>query len=133
MKVLGIDYGGARVGLAMGDTESRVAAPFDVWAGLSDDVLLLRLTDLVKREAIEAVCIGIPVRKDGTVSGQGEIHRAFAKRLSEVAAIPVYEVDESFTSVESARRKKELGLPAGEDALAATLILEDFFESNLWH
>ena len=129
MRVLGVDYGRRKIGLALGDTDIRVASPMEVWLvdGTAEE-LCERLSAFVISEVIGGVVIGIPFRSDGSESAQTLENRQFANLLRAHVRVPVVEVDESFTSKESRRLQEEHGSRVPEDALAAMLILEEYFD-----
>lgn len=129
MKYLGIDYSKKKVGLAIGESDSRIAVPLEVIAG-GDDVLE-RIIKLAKEERIEAFVIGIPVPvHEEQPLVQLERVKAFAKRLKEVSGLPVHEIDEVMTTREAKRVQDEYGSKVGEDALAAMMILQEYLDSR---
>lgn len=130
MRVLGVDYGDRKVGFAFGDTDLQIASPVEVWVHPGrDEEVLSHIRMLVDRDGIEAIVVGVPRQRDGALTKQGERHEEFARQLEGTLSLPVYRVDESFTSKESQRLLEEEGVEAGEDALAAMLILQEFFET----
>jgi putative Holliday junction resolvase len=129
MRYLGIDYGKKKIGLAIGDDDSGIASPAEVMVNDGDEVQ--KIIALVKTEGIEAVVVGVP----GAVgefhsSYQLKITKAFIDRLRSKLDLPVHEVDEKFTSVESQRIQDESGTGAKEDALAAMLILQEYLDNR---
>src|SRR4051812_33634704 len=70
MRAIAIDYGTKRTGIAIGDTESRMALPFEMFENLADDALVRAIATLVKREGVDAVVAGLPLNADGTMSQQ---------------------------------------------------------------
>lgn len=129
VKYLGIDYSKKKVGLAIGESDSRIAVPLEVIAG-GDDVLE-RIIKLAKEERIEAFVIGIPVPvHEEQPLVQLERVKAFAKRLKEVSGLPVHEIDEVMTTREAKRVQDEYGSKVGEDALAAMMILQEYLDSR---
>jgi putative holliday junction resolvase len=141
MRLLGIDYGLRRTGLALGDTESRLALPFEVFEGLPDPQLAQAIGRLVRREAIDVIVIGLPLNADGSVSGQSKLTERFIVTLQQVvgaggegAGPPIHRTSEYLTThdVESrlaghyTRGQKR----ARVDALAAARILQDWLDSQ---
>ncbi len=124
MRILGIDYGTKRIGLALGDSETRIAAPIET---ISSENAIDVLQELIKKEAIEEVVIGLPVHRDGAPSSQTKITQSFIDKLKEF--ILVHTIDERFTSLEGKAMQKE-GDSADKDALAALIILEAYFEEH---
>jgi putative Holliday junction resolvase len=130
MRVLGIDYGDKKIGLAFGESEAGVALPLEVIPNRGAETLK-ELAQKILSEGIELVVIGAPVSKGGHHGPeQLEKTRAFIEKLKAVVSIPVVEEDESYTTSESIRLQREEGAEAEEDALAAMLILEQFFSKR---
>jgi putative Holliday junction resolvase len=130
MRVLGIDYGDKKIGLAFGESEAGVALPLEVIPNRGAETLK-ELAQKILSEGIEQVVIGAPVSKGGHHGPeQLEKTRAFIEKLKAVVSIPVVEEDESYTTSESIRLQREEGAEAEEDALAAMLILEQFFSKR---
>src|SRR6187549_241126 len=89
MRVISIDYGTKRTGIAIGDTESRMALPFEMFENLADDALARAIAALVKREAVDAVIAGLPLNQDGTMSQQCKLTERFIVRLQQtLPALP---------------------------------------------
>lgn len=130
MRILGVDYGLKKIGLAMGDAAIRVASPCEIWVHSGDEEEMAgRLSAFAIREDIERIVVGVPRKSDGELTEQGKRHEAFVSHLRSSTGVPVVTVDESFTSKESRRLQDETGTDAPEDALAAMLILEEYFET----
>ena len=139
MRLLGIDYGLRRTGIAIGDTESRLALPFEIFEGLPDAQLALAIGQLVRREAISAIVVGLPLNADGTVSGQSQITERFILTLQQVigtgdpgGGVPIHRASE-YLSTHDAEGKlaghyTRLQKRARVDALAAARILQDWID-----
>ncbi len=129
MKYLGVDFGLRKIGLAVGDDGSRVAVPFDTIPG-GDDASS-RLTELAKKEGVEAFVVGLPIPTEAHQSEeQLELTVAFMNELADVSELPINVVDEQFSSAEARRVQHEYGATATEDALAAMLILQAYFDEQ---
>ena len=128
MRLLGIDYGNRKIGLAIGDDEAHVAAPLEVIAN-EGELTVRRLAARAKSEDVDAFVVGVPLSQGGHHStDQLDIVRAFIARLRLATDLPVFEEDESYTTAESIRVKKESHSKVEEDALAASLILQAFLD-----
>ena len=129
MKLLGLDIGERRIGVAQANSEVRIAVPGEVLA--SDEVVYENIRKLVAREKIEVVVVGLPRNSKGEETHQSTYVRDFVARLK--LSVPVHLQDESLTSVLAEERLRERGKPytKGEvDITAATLILNDYLERN---
>ncbi|MFA6131839.1 MAG: Holliday junction resolvase RuvX [Patescibacteria group bacterium] len=127
MRILGIDYGDRKIGLAFGESTAGVALPLEVITNNGDETI----KDLAKKvhlENMDQIVVGVPLANGGH-HGPEQLQKtqAFIGRLRAAVAVPVFEEDESYTTSESIRLQREEGAVAEEDALAAMLILEQFF------
>ncbi|OGL96089.1 hypothetical protein A2348_01090 [Candidatus Uhrbacteria bacterium RIFOXYB12_FULL_58_10] len=130
MRILGIDYGDKKIGLAFGDSEARVAVPLDVVPNMGD-ATLHTFAKRVTGEDIDLIVIGVPLSTGSHHSSdQLEKTRAFIKKLESLVSVPVVEEDESFTTAESIRLQREEGAQADEDALAAMLIVQAYIDQH---
>ncbi|KKU13272.1 MAG: hypothetical protein UX17_C0022G0005 [Parcubacteria group bacterium GW2011_GWC2_45_7] len=128
MRILGIDYGTKRVGVAIGDTESRVAVPYDTleFGGAT----LECLHEIIEREKIDLIIIGLPLTTGGEESKSSVLVRQFIKELKSLG-IPVEMQDERFTTKEVEKITRGYGKArkgVDKDAAAAALILQSFLE-----
>lgn len=133
MRILGVDFGSKRIGIALGETEGRVASPRPalVPSGkLKTDALTL--AKLAQAESAEAIALGIPDYDDDKMAN---ICRRLASEI-EALGYQVHLVDESFTSVEAESVLLQMGFKASHrkrmrDGEAACRILDRFFEQQL--
>lgn len=129
MKYLGVDFGLRKIGLAIGDDETSIAFPFDVIPGGDDAVA--RIAAIAKQEGAESLVAGLPMPVEAHhTDAQLQLTMAFVARLGEETGLPVFVVDEQFSSAEARRVQKEYGAQAQEDALAAMLILQAYFDEQ---
>ena len=133
MRVLGVDFGSKRIGIAVGEADHEVASPrpaIPSVQGLAGNARALK--SIVEKEMADAIAIGIPRNEeDATLEN-------VCQKLSEELrkqGITVFEVDESLTSVNAEERLRALGWTAAQrdryrDSEAACLILERFFQEH---
>jgi len=137
MRVLGVDLGRQRIGLAISDPEASLAFPLDAIAsnGTTRDVEALRA--LVEAREVERVVLGLPLHMDGRSGPEVDAARRFAHALELATGIPIELLDERWTSVEAERALRETGTAAkrrrrrrsGElDSMAATILLRTWLE-----
>ena len=120
---LSIDYGKKRIGLAVGAMIPRGLPVLS-----NSDGALEKIGQIIKREDISAVVVGLPFRsqgEEGTISAE---IRQFAQKLNQISAKPVYFEPEELTSAEAEQQIKEKNLKYAVDELAAVLILEQFLD-----
>lgn len=128
MRLLGIDYGDKKIGLAFGDSEAHIAVPLDVVPNVGDETIRV-FARRVTSEDIDLIVVGAPLSTgEHHSSKQLDKTREFIKKLEAAVAIPVVEEDESYTTAESIRLQREEGSEAEEDALAAMVILQAYMD-----
>ncbi|QQS38982.1 Holliday junction resolvase RuvX [Candidatus Woesebacteria bacterium] len=129
MNYLGIDYGRRKIGVSVGDDVSRLAEPFMVIFYKDVDEALIKICDLVSKEDIEKVVIGLSKEEIGEES------KIFGKKLEQLTHVSTIFVEE-FLSTKMAqklsieaniKREKRKRL---EDAYSATLILQSYLDEN---
>lgn len=126
-KYLGIDYGVKRIGLSIGDSETKLARPLGTLTGVD------KLAETIKREGpFEAVVVGLPRSLDGSETPQTLAVRHFCDDiLWRKLKIDAVFQDEAGTSGVAEERLKEAGKPydkAAIDAEAAVIILQDYLD-----
>lgn len=132
-RLLAIDYGSKRVGLAISDSEGRVATPLETLARKDDRGVARAIGRIVEREGVAGLVLGEPRRLDGTRGDAAERVGRFARRLEETLGLPVELVDEALTSVEAERRLRAAGIDPGArtgrvDAVAAQILLQEVLD-----
>lgn len=135
MKVVGLDIGERRVGIARTDETGVLAVPAKVFQrrGLPEDVDLL--AQWLKQEGAEAIVVGLPLNMDGTEGEQAGKAREFAWALAKVTGLPLFFVDERWTTKEAERAMREAGESPSRrkekvDALSAVLILQAWLDGQ---
>jgi len=129
MRILGIDYGTKKIGLAFGDSDVGVAVPLDVVPNAGQQTIDV-FAKKIQVDDIDAIVVGVPLSQgEHHSSAQLDRTRAFIEALKQVVHVPIHEVDEAYTTVESIRLQKEEGSEAGEDALAAMLVVQAFIDN----
>ncbi len=141
MRVIGIDYGRRRIGLALSDATGMLARPWKVVprVGNASQVAAALGTEIralaAEADGLGAVVLGFPRRLSGDENEQSRAVRELAGRLREATPVPVYLQDERLTSHEAeallARREKDWRKrKASIDAVAAAVILQDYLDST---
>ena len=118
MKVLALDFGSARTGVAVSDPTGTLARPLGVVERATSDSGLDELASLVKREQPERIVVGMPITLRGEHGEQARETAAFVETLRGRVTVPVETFDERFTSV----------LAGGDDAKAAAHLLSSYLE-----
>jgi putative Holliday junction resolvase len=130
-RLLAVDVGGKRTGLALGDTLTRMAMPIEVLHVPRGPALLEAISKAVKVHGPDAIVMGLPLNMDGSEGPAVVQARAFAEEVRGRTGLPVHLQDERLTSFEADQRMARSGRTRGEkkelrDALAAAALLEDF-------
>ena len=131
MRIMAIDYGDARTGIAVSDMLGMIAGETFVITQWDPAVLADTIVREAKARNVEKLVLGLPKNMDGTEGPRAEKARALAAMLEEKGALPVVMWDERRTTVDAhrilrANGKKEKKHKATVDAVAAALILEGF-------
>jgi putative holliday junction resolvase len=122
VRVLALDYGVARTGVAISDPTGTIAAPVGTIERASTDDGLARVQAIVSDQEVERVVVGLPLTPRGEVGEQARETLAFAEALAKVLSVPVEFYDERFTTTLAAGA----GGAADEDARAAAFLLESY-------
>jgi putative Holliday junction resolvase len=133
-RVIGLDHGTRRIGVAIGDTETGMAFAREAIQRRNLDHDLALVGELCTTEGVERVVIGLPLNMDGSEGPQAELARAFGDRLADMGLAVDYE-DERLSSWEAAERLTASGRrPArgsGElDSTAARVILQQYLDAR---
>lgn len=134
MRVLGIDLGKKRIGLAVSDEQAEIAFPSGTLASRGKRHDLQALCALITEREIGRVVIGLPLHMDGRRGPEAEKAQKFAKDLAKTAGIPVDLLDERWTSLEAERlmrgtSKKKRASKRNQgtvDEMAASIILRTY-------
>lgn len=135
MRVLGIDLGERRIGLAVSDEDARIAFPAGslVRKGRRSD--FAALCALVRERGIGRAVVGLPLHMSGRAGAEADKAKRFAAELATAAQIPVDLLDERWTSIAAERSLAESGRRTVErrgkgvvDEVAATLLLSTYLE-----
>ena len=137
MRVLGIDYGDARVGIAITD-ELRITAQGleTIFHNNNDKIVLKRIEEIVNEYKVSTIVIGIPYNLDGSGSKRIEVTEKFIHKLKcKYNKIKIETVDERLTTVQAHRTMNELGVKAKNkknivDTISAVYILETYINNK---
>jgi len=135
-RVLGIDFGRKRIGLALSDSLRMVATPLETVDGESQKKATRRIRELLDEHTASEIVVGLPLHMNGDVGELAEAATAFGEKLGkQVPGLVVHMWDERMTSMEAERalqlgdaksgRKKQM-----RDQLAAQLILQSWLDSR---
>lgn len=131
MKIMGIDYGDARTGIAISDLLCSIVGSTTVIHSRNDDKTIAQIKELIAQNGVGELVMGLPRNMNGTEGPRAELCRAFAQRLEEETGLSVKLWDERRTTVEahnilSAHNYHGKKRKNTVDAVAASLILEGY-------
>ena len=135
MRVLALDVGDKRVGVAISDPSQILARSLKVIQRGSRQDDCATVARLVEEYEVERVVVGYPRSLDGTVGKQAEKVERYAEGLAKTLDVPVLLWDERFSTVSAERLMREAGLRGKKkreriDAVAAAVILQDYLDSR---
>jgi putative Holliday junction resolvase len=132
-RILAIDYGTKRTGLAVGDEETRLASPFGAIATTGRAGLVEAIAKVIEGEEIGQVVVGLPLNMDGTAGPMVEAAMALAEALRQRTGVPVELFDERLTShaaeglfvgTEFTKKQRKRRV----DSLAAMILLQSYLD-----
>jgi len=132
-RILGIDYGSVRIGLALSDPLKIISRPYKVILNKGAETFI-EIKTLVEEQSISKIVLGLPYDKDGSDSDKTREVRDFALSLETELSTPVILWDERYTSSDANSFLKSMGIDYKKskkiiDKIAAAIILKDYLES----
>jgi putative Holliday junction resolvase len=149
---MALDYGRARIGVAIADVAARIAEPLTTLERINRDEDMRRLRELAREAGVKQIVVGLPLKLDGSHGEMAAEATGFAERVRKQLGLPVEMVDERLTSWEAERiLEEELGrrithqeTPGGRkrvarpedgkysvDAVAAMVILREYLSREI--
>lgn len=135
MKILGLDYGEARIGVSVSDEMEMLASPLDTICEKDRKLQLEKTAQVAKENRVGKIVVGYPKHMDGTVGHRAQYTEEFAKDLSQMLGVEYVMWDERLSSTE-AHRILESGGVSGKkrktkvDKIAAVIILQGYLDSH---
>ena len=130
-KIMGVDYGDARTGIAISDLLCSIVGSTTVIHSRKDEKTIAEIKKLIEQNGVGEIVCGLPKNMDGTEGPRAEVCRAFAQLLEQETGLPVALWDERRTTVEAHNILSEHNYHGKKrkntvDAVAASLILEGY-------
>lgn len=134
-RLMGIDYGDVRIGIAFSDLLQIICSPYETYKRIGEEQDLNYLVKLIKEKEVETVVFGLPLNMDGTEGDRAVKTREFASKLNSLINVNIVFYDERLSSVEA----EELLISANVkrqdrknliDKVAAQIILESYLNSG---
>ncbi len=134
-RILAIDPGGRRVGLALTDPLRIIASPYETLLISSNDDAVEQIRGVIQREQVTEVVVGVPLRPGAEKSEQAKRVEVFIEVLKTRIDQPVFTIDESYSSVEAEESLHRMGKKIGDDKgavdrIAAAIILKQYLQET---
>ncbi len=135
MRVLGLDIGEKRIGVAISDPEGIIASPLATVEDSPDESALAQIVALARKHEVGRIVAGLPRSLDGTIGSQALSVEKFLRMLEGLTDVPVTRWDERFSTAAANRMMAESGVKKRKkkekrDSLAAVFILQGYLESR---
>ena len=135
MRYLALDVGDERIGVAISDETGFLARPLEVIRRASGPSSFVHLAEVVDREGIGTIIVGLPVLADGSEGKQVRSTKAYVRGLSAYVTIPIVYWDERYSTnraseIMIANQRKRRRRKESIDAVAAAVILQEYLDSE---
>jgi len=135
MRALGIDFGLKRVGLALSDPTGTLVSPYRTIERTTRDALFDELAEILQKESVEVVVIGLPLSLEGEDTLTTRQVRNFAESLARRTELPIHLMDERLSSAQAEEELNAAGVRGKKrkavlDSQAAAVILRSWLESG---
>jgi len=133
MRILGLDIGEKRIGVALSDPLKIIASALKVIERTTDEVAVKQIIDLARENEAERVVVGMPRSLDGSLGKQAQAVQSFIDLLRGYTELPVVTWDERLSTVAAERTMLEVGMKRDKrkkrrDSLAAAFILQGYLD-----
>ena len=134
-RILAVDFGGKRIGLAISDIMQIIAKPYKTISNSSNEDVINSMKEIIKDKIVSKVVVGLPVTLKNKESSQTEIVRKFIELLKTKINIPIEAYDERLTTVGAKRSLIEQGIKTGHnkelvDMTAAAIFLQNYLDDK---
>ena len=135
MRIIAIDYGSVRIGLALSDPTGTLARPLPFLPAKGDVKLAREIANVAKNEKAGMILLGLPRNMDGSSGEAAEKVKAFAACLGEATTLEIKFIDERLSTVQASRQLQEAGKNTRKqrgqiDSEAACVLLQGFLDSQ---
>jgi putative Holliday junction resolvase len=132
-RILGLDIGDRRIGVAMSDPQGILASPLTIISRTNEKSDISAILALVDQNQVGVVVVGLPLSMNGSIGPQAVKVQDFTRQLSQHARVPVEFRDERLTTVDARRiiKMNRKSRKTKDDAMAAALILQSYLDEKL--
>lgn len=133
MRILALDHGTVRIGVAISDELKMIASPQEFIPAEPFEAFLARLNQILVEKQVERILVGMPRNMDGSYGPAAEKVREFIAALRAAVAVPIQTVDERLSSVQAQKLLAQSGLKAKQqrgkvDQSAAAILLQSYLD-----
>ena len=133
-RILGIDYGDSRIGLAISDTNKIIASPFKTIKNKGFNKTKEKIFDIIQENEIEIIVLGLPISMSGTDTNQTKIVRKFQDFIQDLD-VPIQMQDERLSSLSAKKSLIQQKIKTGHnkhliDSTAAAIFLQHYLDSK---
>ena len=134
-RILGVDYGDSRIGLALSDPNKIIASPFKTIKNKGFDKTKKKISDIIKENKVELIVLGLPISMSGTDTNQTKKVRKFQRFIQDFD-IPVEMQDERLSSLTAKKSLIQQNIKTGHnkhfiDSTAAAIFLQQYLDSKI--
>lgn len=135
MRILGLDPGTKRIGVAISDELGMIAQPLEFIPAHPSDDAFARMKELIAEKQVDEIIVGMPRNMNGTLGPAAEKAQAFIEQIRERVSLPVREWDERLTTVQAQRVLIDAGTRRNKrkekvDKMAAAILLQSYLDSK---
>jgi putative Holliday junction resolvase len=132
-RLLGIDYGTVRIGLALSDPTGTLASPLPFLENQSPKQVIAAITALIETHQITGLVIGMPRNMDGTYGPSAQKVKDFIAEMKKDISLPIQPIDERLTTAQASKQLSGIGLNQKQlrkkvDSSSASLILQQYLD-----
>lgn len=136
MKIVSIDYGKARIGMARSDALGMLASPIGTVHEKNFRIQLEKVAEIIKTENAEKVVYGLPLNMDGTEGETAALVREFAEKMKALTGVPYEFIDERLSTVSAHRILNDVSMSGSKkrknvvDTVSAVILLQAYLDKN---
>ena len=130
MRILGIDHGDVRIGLALSDESGLIARPLQIVKHVSRETDAETIARIAREKEVKRIVVGLPTDEEGEIGHQAHKVKRWAEALKEAAAIPIEFWDESFSSVDADTTAPKRKRREANDDHAAAVMLQSYLDAH---
>jgi len=130
MRILGLDIGDRRIGVALSDPQGILASPLTIIERSDEQAGIKAIVDIVTQKEVGRIIVGLPLSMDGSIGEQAKKVEVFIRELSDHTEVPIEFRDERLTTLSAKRLMRDVrkSQKMKDDAVAAALILQSYLD-----